>query len=1379
MDSSREPGIRIQRSVSVMSGTTRRGISSSSHHHHLHSGGRARATSSASMSDAVFESTVGGGGGGSIKKRRHRSLPYGKPLQALVDDDGYGKDTATVTTTVAAPARRAGSVVLPSPRSSVLPRPKGHEARMRMIVKQQREIQEIRELAEFLRNRTPPPENFMSRPDDAMSARSASPEPPKSRSQLARRWCALKSVFALRRRKAHKDEQKRRARRASTDLTPTGTGTTIAHPFPRRPKTAQFQLPDSAVAGTTIAGHRHIAISIPVEHSHLGPEPKSQYPVYTRGEDRSVGLFLPPHIATAAELDAAQQDDEAPWLSERGLLTVLGPVSEGRESGDDASRSPLSSPGYHTPIGMSASPAPAPTAMATAITATPPARVVMVRNPTPPSDLRGGQTATATASEARQHPTEQQQQQRAKAAAMELPALSGSPQSDSYFTAPNSLRSAPASPSDTGTFGPGRTGVRSALGDRSASIDRMLHGEGSDEAGHDDDEGAAASDLPRHSNTGSKGEPCHHRRHSSMASAQSIADSIITDGTEPVIMTDIQTVRRISSSPSIVHQHQSATPRHSLPLGLAIPPLREQEYGGEVPVTAIRLLPSPVSSSGSGDSSQRRLRRMSRDIWNSPPLGDDAVPGTPASQRTIRPQRQAEDDLYVDAPQGLDRSPLTPFPIETGFVEQAEEGRGEGGDGAAFFVSSSGARVGLTPIMTVSATEPTTPPQSRGSLTASATGLSRHSSVVVAKWLPEFQLQPAPRFARGNGGSSTATAAQAQSPSSPTRRTNSLNLAARRLVIGGGSPSAVQQRHLLAPTWPSGDQPLPPTPSSGPTPPDSPKPSKAADVATETPTAEEPATAVPPSVNRPHRRLSAPMSEAAKSTEGSTRHASAQQQQQQQEPPQHARKEQRQLAGKPEQPMDRISLSRRIERRKKLAAAAAGARQAEVFAAVAATTQAQQKQAEEKKKQQAQQEHEDEHDRGANHFYHHHYHHTAPREDSLSRQRHTSIPRSASPYSTSSYGRQQEHHHHHRNTPAPAPVVVLMTPGERRVEEMEKRVRLLEQTGEAWLGALVPLIESLGRTLEAQRANQHIEDYRRRRRLSSNSSIGEWRQPQPPAPDAAPYGSQREQRRAGRSERPKTSGGFESYTRGGSGRPVRHPADEADGEFAARDRAASLHPNPPISSYFGLPPSPAERAHLDAAAAQAGRARGRSTASASSKRTAVLVGDFEDDVSRRLGLDDGAQQQSHRSRPHHGWSRQSSQGPPPGMPTERGSSSAAAPDEAKRASLSSIARPQQQRPGTSHSSQRPKTAYSHRRELSGTSAFSAASSSGFEHYGGSSSSGGVGNRMRERYDEAGADGLHTLAPLMNELTGHGVSLEFYPKEPVRLEDEYEGDISLY
>ncbi|KLU83169.1 hypothetical protein MAPG_02234 [Magnaporthiopsis poae ATCC 64411] len=238
MDSSQEPRIRIQRSVSVTLGTTRPGSSSSHHHyHHLRGGGRPRTSSSASMPSAV----VGSGGGGGGKMGRQRSLSQGKPSQPLMDNDIYGRNTVAVTTTTTTTApRRTESAVPPSLGGPVLPRPKTHDARVRMIVKQQREVQEIRDLADFLRNRTPPPGNFMSRPDDAISARSASPEPPESRSQLARRWCALKSVFALRRRKAHKDEQKRRSRRASAEMTAaTATAPAPAPPWSNPSKRGQ------------------------------------------------------------------------------------------------------------------------------------------------------------------------------------------------------------------------------------------------------------------------------------------------------------------------------------------------------------------------------------------------------------------------------------------------------------------------------------------------------------------------------------------------------------------------------------------------------------------------------------------------------------------------------------------------------------------------------------------------------------------------------------------------------------------------------------------------------------------------------------------------------------------------------------------------------------------------------------------------------------------------------------------------------------------------------------------------------------------------------------------------------------------------------------
>ncbi|TLS21986.1 uncharacterized protein PpBr36_09197 [Pyricularia pennisetigena] len=124
------------------------------------------------------------------------------------------------------------------------------DPRLRMVIRQRRESQNLRELGEFLRSKTPPPSNYMSRDDD--------PAPPPALSDLAKKnkKFSLKAVLA---RKPAPRENK---------------GKQVAQPL------QPIKLPDTAVAGRTTAGHRHIAISIPVEHSHLGPEIKSQYPIF-------------------------------------------------------------------------------------------------------------------------------------------------------------------------------------------------------------------------------------------------------------------------------------------------------------------------------------------------------------------------------------------------------------------------------------------------------------------------------------------------------------------------------------------------------------------------------------------------------------------------------------------------------------------------------------------------------------------------------------------------------------------------------------------------------------------------------------------------------------------------------------------------------------------------------------------------------------------------------------------------------------------------------------------------------------------------------------------------------------------------------------------
>ncbi|KAK1837009.1 hypothetical protein QBC39DRAFT_366548 [Podospora conica] len=96
-------------------------------------------------------------------------------------------------------------------------------------------------LLDFLRNKTPPPENYMSDPNQLKGG-----EPPaKKKKGVVLSLLRLGSKF-------------RRGKKAGQ---PTSSTPSPAPPL--------LRLPDSAVAGRTIDGHRHIAISIPVEHAHV------------------------------------------------------------------------------------------------------------------------------------------------------------------------------------------------------------------------------------------------------------------------------------------------------------------------------------------------------------------------------------------------------------------------------------------------------------------------------------------------------------------------------------------------------------------------------------------------------------------------------------------------------------------------------------------------------------------------------------------------------------------------------------------------------------------------------------------------------------------------------------------------------------------------------------------------------------------------------------------------------------------------------------------------------------------------------------------------------------------------------------------------------
>ncbi|KAF5673169.1 hypothetical protein FDENT_10400 [Fusarium denticulatum] len=187
----------------------------------------------------------------------------------------------------------------------------------------------LAELIDFLRNHSPPSGNFMSIPDGI---------PPEDRG----RWHRLRKLG-----------------KRSKSLS-------------KSPQT--IRLPDSAVSGTTIGGHRHIAISIPLDASPFGRTPRSQYPIY---QHRSVKPLTSQYAPTRAV------------LNDKGVVTVLRTVAEDRESSPSVSpansqlllstipqRSPNSSiNGHSTPVPINSSyQSTAPEHLK--ILATPPPRVV-------------------------------------------------------------------------------------------------------------------------------------------------------------------------------------------------------------------------------------------------------------------------------------------------------------------------------------------------------------------------------------------------------------------------------------------------------------------------------------------------------------------------------------------------------------------------------------------------------------------------------------------------------------------------------------------------------------------------------------------------------------------------------------------------------------------------------------------------------------------------------------------------------------------------------------------------------------------------------------------------------------------------------------------
>lgn len=205
----------------------------------------------------------------------------------------------------------------------------------------------IRELTNFLRNVTPPPSNLMSVPSPTTTTLS-------SMSSIRRRKAGTKTgtlmkMVRLFRRSSKKKQQKKLLRRPSSRMkrgsaSPPGLKRSPAKRGRRPPR---IKLPDTAVAGRTIDGHRHIAISIPIEHAHLGPE-SSRYgspsPVIGRARSRSMSSADTPSPKVYDDIYYNTRPLAA-FVTEPHIGTQLGPLVEERESLSSRSWEKVSSNG--------------------------------------------------------------------------------------------------------------------------------------------------------------------------------------------------------------------------------------------------------------------------------------------------------------------------------------------------------------------------------------------------------------------------------------------------------------------------------------------------------------------------------------------------------------------------------------------------------------------------------------------------------------------------------------------------------------------------------------------------------------------------------------------------------------------------------------------------------------------------------------------------------------------------------------------------------------------------------------------------------------------------------------------------------------------------
>ncbi|KAK0723897.1 hypothetical protein B0T21DRAFT_386048 [Apiosordaria backusii] len=157
--------------------------------------------------------------------------------------------------------------------------PDTDEDALRRKIKRANDRDNSRALIEFLRNTSPPPQNYMSIPD-------ACDSPPVSKKKRRSFWSFWK--------KRCKRGEKKDGRSAPGFV----------------------RLPDTAVAGRTTGGHRHIAISIPIEYDHLEGLTQEITPPPSDGERAGPVTVLAPVMEEKREsIESAASDTTASSLA--------------------------------------------------------------------------------------------------------------------------------------------------------------------------------------------------------------------------------------------------------------------------------------------------------------------------------------------------------------------------------------------------------------------------------------------------------------------------------------------------------------------------------------------------------------------------------------------------------------------------------------------------------------------------------------------------------------------------------------------------------------------------------------------------------------------------------------------------------------------------------------------------------------------------------------------------------------------------------------------------------------------------------------------------------------------------------------------------------